>query len=116
VNFGTPSKSPTSSSTAIVPPPAAVAAPEYEVVYYKRGVAQTTPHDRDHETMIYGLRCCIDENGGPGFVHLASRTDKFGPENAHSVWDGTHAGRWQPSTRAWHAVIEHEVAAQRATR
>jgi hypothetical protein len=87
---------------------------EYEILYFKRAISSVTPYDRDGLTMIYGLRYCIDEDGGPGSVHLAGRNDKFGPENVRMVWDGTYAGRWSRSTAAWNALIEREVAEQRA--
>jgi hypothetical protein len=86
---------------------------EYEILYFKRGAEPTTAFDRDGLTMIYGMRYCIDKDGGPGSVFLAGRNDKFGPENVRVVWDGTYAGRWNRSTGAWHALIEREVAAQR---
>ena len=89
---------------------------EYEVLYFKRGIEQTTPYDKDGLRMIYGLRYCIDEDGGPGSVHLAGRNDKFGPENVQMVWDGTYAGRWHRSTTSWNAFIEREVAGQRSSR
>jgi hypothetical protein len=85
---------------------------EYEIQYFKRGVEQTTPYDRDGLTMIYSVRYCVDKNGGPGSVYLAGPGDKFGPENVRMVWDGTYAGRWSRSTAAWHALIEREVSAQ----
>lgn len=85
---------------------------EYEILYFKGGIESATPYDRDGFTMIYGLRYCIDEDGGPGSVHLAGRNDKFGPENVRMVWDGTYAGTWHRSTEAWNTVIEREVAAQ----
>jgi hypothetical protein len=87
---------------------------EYEILYSKRGSSSSTSYDRDGMTMIYGLRYCIDEDGGPGSVHLAGRDDKFGPENVQTVWDGTYAGRWNRSTAAWHALIEREVAEQKS--
>ncbi len=89
---------------------------EYEIRYFKRGVQPSTRYDRDGLTMIYGLRYCLDEEGGPGSVHLAGRNDKFGPENVRTVWDGTYAGKWSRSTAAWNAFIEHEVREQLATR
>jgi len=86
---------------------------EYEILFFKRGIeGATTPYDRDGMTMIYGLRYCVDEDGGPGSVHLAGRNDKFGPENVHMVWDGTYAGRWNRSTSSWKTFIERMVAAQ----
>jgi hypothetical protein len=85
---------------------------EYEILYFKRGAEPTTPFDRDGLTMIYGMRYCIDKDGGPGSVFLAGRDDKFGPENVRMVWDGTYAGRWNRSTSAWHSLIEREVAEQ----
>jgi hypothetical protein len=85
---------------------------EYEIRYFKRGVEPSTRYDRDGMTMIYGLRYCLDEEGGPGSVHLAGRNDRFGPENVRMVWDGTYAGRWNRSTALWNAFIEHEVAEQ----
>ena len=88
---------------------------EYEIVYFKRGIESTTPYDRDGLTMIYGMRYCIDKDGGPGSVFLAGRDDKFGPENVRMVWDGTYAGRWSRSTTAWHSLIEREVAEQHGT-
>ena len=88
---------------------------EYEVLYFKRGVEQTTPYDHDGLTMIYSMRYCIDKDGGPGSVYLNGPNDKFGPENVRMVWDGTYAGRWSRSTAAWHALIEHEIAAQQGT-
>jgi hypothetical protein len=88
---------------------------EYEIVYFKRGVESTTPYDRDGMTMIYGMRYCIDKDGGPGSVFLAGRSDKFGPENVRTVWDGSYAGRWNRSTAAWHSLIEREVAQQHGT-
>jgi hypothetical protein len=72
----------------------------------------STPYDRDGMTMIFGMRYCVDEDGGPGSVHLAGRNDKFGAENAHTVWDGTYAGRWNRSTSSWEALIERMVADQ----
>lgn len=89
---------------------------EYEVLYFKRAIDQTTPYDMEDLHMIYGLRYCIDEDGGPGSVHLAGRNDKFGPENVKMVWDGTYAGKWHRSTAAWNAFIEREVADQRSSR
>jgi len=89
---------------------------EYEIRYFKRGVKPATQYDRDGLTMIYGLRYCIDEDGGPGSAHLSGRNDKFGPENVRAVWDGTYAGRWNRSTPAWNAFVEHEVAEQLARR
>ena len=83
---------------------------EYEVLFFKRGIELSTQYDRDGMTMIYGLRYCIDEDGGPGSVHLAGRDDKFGPENVRMIWDGTQAGRWHPATAAWKAFIEGLVA------
>ena len=85
---------------------------EYEILYFKRGIEPTTPYDRDGLTMIYGLRYCMDEDGGPGSVHLAGRNDQFGPENIRMVWDGTYAGRWNRSTPSWKALIERTVAGQ----
>ena len=87
---------------------------EYEIQYFKRDLDPATPYDRDGMTMIYGFRYCLDEDGGPGSVHLAGRNDKFGPENVRTVWDGTYAGRWSRSTAAWNAFVEHEVAEQLA--
>jgi hypothetical protein len=88
---------------------------EYEILYFKRGIEPATSFDRDGLTMIYGMRYCIDKDGGPGSVFLAGRDDKFGPANVRMVWDGTYAGRWNRSTPAWHALIEREVAAQHGT-
>jgi len=85
---------------------------EYEILYFKRGIEPSTPYDRDGMTMIYGFRYCMDEDGGPGSVHIAGRNDKFGPENVRMVWDGTQAGRWHPSTSAWNEFIERLVAGQ----
>jgi len=59
---------------------------EYEVLYFKRGIKLPMPYDRGDLRMTYGLRYCIDEDGGPGYVHLAGRNDRFGPENIHTVW------------------------------
>jgi hypothetical protein len=87
---------------------------EYEILFFKRGIASTTRYDRDSLTMIYGLRYCVDEEGGPGSVFLAGQDDKFGPENVRTVWDGTYGGRWQRSTAAWNSLIGREVAAQRS--
>ena len=91
---------------------------EYEILFLKRGTDASTPtqYDRDGLTLIYGIRYCIDEEGGPGSVHLAGRNDKFGPENARMIWDGTQAGRWHPATPSWHDLIEHIVAAQETAR
>ena len=85
---------------------------EYEVLFFKRGVEPSTRYDRDGMTMIYGIRYCIDEEGGPGSVHLAGRDDKFGEENVRMIWDGTQAGRWHPATPAWKAFIQGLVAGQ----
>jgi len=85
---------------------------EYEILYFKRGIESTTPYDRDGLIMIYGLRYCVDEDGGPGSVHLAGRNDQFGPENVRMVWDGTYAGRWSRSTPSWKTFIERTVAGQ----
>jgi hypothetical protein len=46
-------------------------------------------------------------------VHLAGRDDKFGLENVRTIWDGTPAGKWHPSTQLWKAIIEREVARQK---
>lgn len=91
---------------------------EYEILFFKRGIESSTPspYDRDGLTMIYGLRYCIDEDGGPGSVHLAGRNDKFGPENIRMIWDGTQAGRWHPATPSWHDFIERIVAGQKTLR
>jgi hypothetical protein len=86
---------------------------EYEILFFKRGIEPPTRYDRDGLTMIYGMRYCVDEEGGPGSVHLAGRNDQFGPENVRMVWDGTYAGRWSRSTPSWKAFIERQVAAQR---
>jgi hypothetical protein len=85
---------------------------EYEILYFKKRIEPSTPYDRDGLTMIYGFRYCMDEDGGPGSVHLAGRNDKFGPENVRIIWDGTQAGRWHPATPSWHSFIEQTVAAQ----
>jgi hypothetical protein len=85
---------------------------EYEILYFKRGIEPRTPYDREGLTMIYGLRYCVDEDGGPGSVHLAGRNDQFGPENVRMVWDGTYAGRWSRSTPSWKTFIERTVAGQ----
>jgi hypothetical protein len=87
---------------------------EYEILYFKRGIGiePTTPYDRDGLTMIYGLRYCVDEDGGPGSVHLAGRNDQFGSENVRMVWEGTYAGRWNRSTPSWKTFIESTVAGQ----
>jgi hypothetical protein len=86
---------------------------EYEVLYFKRGIEQPTPYDRGDLRMIYGFRYCLDEDGGPGFVHLSGRNDKFGPENIRVVWDGKQAGKWHPSTPAWNAFIQRAVASKK---
>jgi hypothetical protein len=86
---------------------------EYEILFFKRGIEPATRYDRDGLTMIYGMRYCVDEEGGPGSVHLAGRNDQFGPENVRMVWDGTYAGRWSRSMTSWEAFIEGHVAAQR---
>jgi hypothetical protein len=88
---------------------------EYEILYFKRGAEPATRFDREGLTMIYGLRYCIDKDGGPGSVFLAGQNDQFGPENVRMVWDGTYAGRWNRSTAEWHALIEREVATQHGT-
>lgn len=85
---------------------------EYEVKFFKRSEEPSTRYDRDGMTLIYGIRYCIDEDGGPGSVHLAGRSDKFGPENVRMIWDGTQAGRWHPATAAWKAFIQGLVAGQ----
>jgi hypothetical protein len=85
---------------------------EYEVLYFKRGIKPPTPYDQGDLRMIYGLRYCIDEDGGPGYVHLAGRNDRFGPENVDMVWDGKQAGKWHPSTALWNAFIDQVVAGQ----
>ena len=42
--------------------------------------------------MIYGVRYCLGDNHEPGYVQLAGPTERFGPENVRTVWDGTQAG------------------------
>jgi hypothetical protein len=88
---------------------------EYEIRFFKRGVEPATHYDLNGLTMIYGMRYCVDEEGGPGSVHLAGRNDQFGPENARMVWEGTYAGRWSRSTRSWKTLIERTVAGQGRT-
>jgi hypothetical protein len=86
---------------------------EYEITYFKRGIISTTPYDQDDLKMIYGIRYCLGDDAEPGYVHLAGRTDRFGDENIHTVWDGTQAGKWHPSTAEWKTFITHEVVDQR---
>jgi hypothetical protein len=86
---------------------------EYEILYFKRGVEHVTPYDRGDLRMIYGVRYCMGDDQEPGYVQLAGPTERFGPENVRTVWDGTQAGKWHPSTLAWKAFIEHVVASQR---
>jgi len=86
---------------------------EYEIFYFKRGLERPkTSYDQDDLRMIYGLRYCLDADGGPGYVHLAGRNDRFGPENMQNVWDGKQGGKWHPSTPAWNAFIEHQISTQ----
>ena len=86
---------------------------EYEVEYFKRGLEVPTTYDHDSLGLIYGLRYCAGDDGHPGYVNLAGRDDKFGPENVRTIWDGTQAGKWHASTQLWTAFIEREVASQR---
>jgi hypothetical protein len=86
---------------------------EYEVTYFKRATEPATPYDKGDLRMIYGLRYCFGDDGEPGYVHLAGRTDKFWEENVQMVWDGTQAGKWHPSTSVWKAFIRREVIEQR---
>lgn len=86
---------------------------EYDVQYFKREIEHSTPYDRGDLKMIYGVRYCLGDDGEPGYVQLAGRTERFGPENVRSVWDGTHAGKWHLSTAVWKAFVEHAVASQR---
>lgn len=85
---------------------------EYEILYFKRGIEHLTSYDQGDLRMIYGLRYCVDEDGGPGFVHVAGWNDQFGPENVESVFDGKQAGLWHPSTPSWKGFIEDAVAGQ----
>jgi hypothetical protein len=71
---------------------------EYEILHFKRGIEQPTPYDQGDLRMIYGLRYCLDEDDGPGYVHLTGRNDRFDPEDVRMVWDSTHAGKWHTST------------------
>jgi hypothetical protein len=88
---------------------------EFDIQYFKRGIEHPTPYDRGDLRMIYGVRYCLGDDGEAGYVQLAGPTERFGPENVHTVWDGTHAGKWHPSTLAWKAFIDHVVANQRGT-
>ena len=86
---------------------------EYDIQYFNLGIEHPTPYDRGDQTMIYGVRYCLGDDGAPGYVQLAGPTERFGPENVRSVWDGTHAGKWHLSTPAWKEFVEHVVASQR---
>jgi len=88
---------------------------EYEIFYYKKGIESSTPYDRGDLHMIYGLRYCLDADGGPGYAHLADENDRFGPENMQSVYDGKARGKWHPSTAAWNRFIRSEIASQTNT-
>lgn len=85
---------------------------EYEITYFKRGKEPKTPYDQDDMRMIYGIRYCLGDDGHPGYVHLAGRTDRFWEQNVQTVWDGTQAGKWHPSTAAWKTFIRSEVVEQ----
>jgi hypothetical protein len=85
---------------------------EYEVLFFRRGTERRTSYDQGDLNMIYGLRYCLDHDGGPGYVHLAGRNDRFGPENVGMVWDGTHTGKWHHATADWNAFILNAVAGQ----
>jgi hypothetical protein len=65
--------------------------------------------------MVYGLRYCLDADGGPGYTHLADENDRFGPENMQTVYDGKARGKWHPSTAIWNQFIRDEIAAQNNT-
>jgi hypothetical protein len=82
---------------------------EYEVRFFRRGVERKTPYDPYGFNMVYGVRYCLDENGGPGYIHLAGRNDKFGPENVVNAWDARHAGKWYPATAEWDKLIRTTV-------
>jgi len=88
---------------------------EYEIFYYKKGIEVATPYDRGDLKMIYGLRYCLDADGGPGYTHLADENDRFGPENMQTVYDGKARGKWHPSTAIWNRFIRDEIAAQTNT-
>ncbi|PYX28458.1 MAG: hypothetical protein DMG80_16610 [Acidobacteria bacterium] len=87
---------------------------EYDVQYFKRGIEHPTPYDRGDLRMIYGVRYCLGDDGEPGYVQLAGPTERFGPENVRSVWDGTHAGKWHRSTMAWKGFVRRAVESQYA--
>jgi hypothetical protein len=40
--------------------------------------------------LIYALRYCVDEDGGPGYVHLAGRNDKIRRKCSYGL--GLHTG------------------------
>jgi hypothetical protein len=67
-------------------------------------------YNRGDLEMMFGFRYCQDPKGGPGYIYLPRKNDKYGAENRGTICcKDDQDGLWHYATEAWRQFVLRAV-------